>query len=556
MSRCSCYRSRMTSLGQLLAKYLTPVIKMIQGWVNAFNKMPAPMQNVVVVIGMIIAAVGPLLLITGKMLTAVGTIMTFAPKLAGLGSTIGKTISTVWNAIKTLFTTIWNGIKTVFTTTVNAISTALSAAWILINTTITTVWNGIKTFFSTLWTGIKTVFTTALSGIQAGITTAFNTVSTFISTTWNTISSTISGIVNGIRTTVVNVFGQLVSGIQSKLSAVTGIVKNGFQGAINFITGLPSKALQWGKDFIGGIINGITGMIDKVKGAAKGVADAVSSVLHFSRPDEGPLRDYETWMPDFMEGLAQGIHESKGRVKAAIRQVVMEIRDEIGPLLKGSVLPGIEIFGSMGSVANRLQLVMDNLAAQMQRMGQQLLQGMQSLMQTLAAKVNQFLPVLQSGGGSGLFGISEDTIAKCRNMIQSLIAEAKAMGQQFMQDMLAGIRSMANMAKQAVVDAMNQIRRSMESMGGMDQSFRRMMGQMPVIASGKGMQVSGVVSGGDISAAGIRKLTDALTKVLQTSGGRSVAGGDIIIPVYLGSTILDEVVVSAQQRANLRSGGR
>ena len=32
--------------------------------------------------------------------------------------------------------------------------------------------------------------------------------------------------------------------------------------------------------------------------------------------------------------------------------------------------------------------------------------------------------------------------------------------------------------------------------------------------------------------------------------------GDIVIPLYLGGTMLDEVIVSAQQRANLRSGGR
>lgn len=32
--------------------------------------------------------------------------------------------------------------------------------------------------------------------------------------------------------------------------------------------------------------------------------------------------------------------------------------------------------------------------------------------------------------------------------------------------------------------------------------------------------------------------------------------GTICIPVYIGGTLLDEVVVSAQQRQNLRSGGR
>ena len=33
-------------------------------------------------------------------------------------------------------------------------------------------------------------------------------------------------------------------------------------------------------------------------------------------------------------------------------------------------------------------------------------------------------------------------------------------------------------------------------------------------------------------------------------------GGDTVIPVYIGGTMLDEIIVTAQQRANLRSGGR
>jgi phage-related protein len=80
---------------------------------------------------------------------------------------------------------------------------------------------------------------------------------------------------------------------------------------------LPGKALQWGKDMVDGLAKGIKGAVSKVKDAAKGVGDAIKNFLHFSRPDEGPLREYETWMPDFVKGLADGIRNSSYLVEDA-----------------------------------------------------------------------------------------------------------------------------------------------------------------------------------------------------------------------------------------------
>ena len=56
------------------------------------------------------------------------------------------------------------------------------------------------------------------------------------------------------------------------------------------------------------------------------------------------------------------------------------------------------------------------------------------------------------------------------------------------------------------------------------------------------------------SAEMLSGITGAITDALSRMNGQSV--GDIVIPVYLGGTMLDEVIVDAQQRMNLRSGGR
>ena len=51
----------------------------------------------------------------------------------------------------------------------------------------------------------------------------------------------------------------------------------------------------------------------------------------------------------------------------------------------------------------------------------------------------------------------------------------------------------------------------------------------------------------------ISGITSAITDALSQLNGQN---GDIVIPIYLGGTMLDEIIVDAQQRMNLRSGGR
>src|SRR5699024_10990872 len=92
---------------------------------------------------------------------------------------------------------------------------------------------------------------------------------------------------------------------------------------------LPSKALGWGKDFINGLKNGIMAGVNAIVNAVKNVANKIRSFLHFSRPDEGPLRDYETWMPDFMSGLADGIYRNIDKIEKAASDVSGTINSTI-----------------------------------------------------------------------------------------------------------------------------------------------------------------------------------------------------------------------------------
>ena len=66
-------------------------------------------------------------------------------------------------------------------------------------------------------------------------------------------------------------------------------------------------------------------MVQAVVDTVSGIASKIASFLHFSAPDEGPLSDYEKWMPDFMKGLAGGIEKSRSLVEKAVKDVASDM---------------------------------------------------------------------------------------------------------------------------------------------------------------------------------------------------------------------------------------
>lgn len=132
-----------------------------------------------------------------------------------------------------------------------------------------------------------------------------------------------------------------IFGIHSPSTVFKGFGENIVQGLTNGINGFIEKvrsairkvkealdlskmketAKGWGSDFVQGLSDGIRRAKELAKSAADAVAQGIASVLHFSRPDEGVLRDYEKWMPDFMRGLANGIDTNADLVYSSVNNL-------------------------------------------------------------------------------------------------------------------------------------------------------------------------------------------------------------------------------------------
>ena len=464
------------SFGDLLMPAVRSIVSELQGMVNVLNAMPDGVKRVIMIVALLAAALGPVLIIIGKTLSAIGTIMTWAPKLAGaisavkgafaaLSATmmanpiaiviaaiaalvaafiylwntneefrqfwirlwneikevavqvwtavsqflvsawngIRNTAVAVWNGIRDFFSGLWAGIKTLFTTVVTAISTFLVGAWNGIRATVMAVWNaisaflgsvwngiksvitnvvnGIRTFLQSAWNGIKTTITTVMNAIRTVISTVWNGIRTIISTVlngirgtvnsvWNGIRNTISSVVNGIKNAVSSAFNAMWSGIRSTISGIYNTIRDGLGNAVNYITGLASAGWRWGADIINGIVNGIRSCIGAVANAVTDVSNTIRSHLHFSVPDEGPLTDFESWMPDFMSGLAEGIEKSRGMVKAAVNSVAADM--VISPQMAvadGGVMTGTGTSGGADLTAGIVAALKDVLGDQKEQQG-------------------------------------------------------------------------------------------------------------------------------------------------------------------------------------------
>ena len=266
------------------------------------------------------------------------------------------TITSLWENAKNTLQGIWSGICQIASGAWELLKNVILAPVLLLIDLVTgnfsqlasdaaNIWNNIRNAASQIWSGIRQEVTSAASGLKQGVETVLSALSQFTSQIWSAMKQTASSVWNGIKTTVVNIastlreaavsaFQRMVSGIGSALSGLYSVVNNGFSSAIRFITGLPGQAFQWGKDFIQGLINGISSMIQSVINTISGLADRIRSFLHFSASDEGPLADYETWMPDFMKGLAGGIEKNRNLVEKAVRDVASDM--VISPKVNGA----------------------------------------------------------------------------------------------------------------------------------------------------------------------------------------------------------------------------
>lgn len=286
----------------------------------------------------------------------------------------------VWTKIKQAIGYIGEGIRNVVVPIFEGIRTAAVVAFEEIQQAVAKVAPGIAQFFESLssgkvdkkaWTDIGESIGRIVVGVVAviaavkGISAIFGVITTVISVVKAVISViklafvvvksiiTVIKVVGAVISVLASAFGpvilaiaaaiaigvllwknwdkireaagNLLEGIKATIGNVRDAIVTGIQAAIDWIISLPAEALKWGSDIIDGIVSGIQSAVGRVGEAVKGVADKIKSFLGFSEPEDGPLSDFHTYMPDMIDLMASGITSGKKKVKDALEGMTGEM---------------------------------------------------------------------------------------------------------------------------------------------------------------------------------------------------------------------------------------
>lgn len=267
----------------------------------------------------------------------------------------------------------------------------------------------------------------------------------------------------------------------------------------------------------------------------------------------------------FLQSAWNGIRTVITTVMNAIRTVISTVWNGIRTIIS-TVLNGIR--GTVNSVWNGIRNTISSVV--------------NGIKNTVSSAFNTMWSGIRSTI-SGIYNTIRDGLGNAVNYITGLASAGWRWGADIINGIVNGIRSCIGAVASAVTDVANTIRSHLhfsvpdegpltdfeswmpDFMSGLAEGIEKSRGmvkaavnsvaadmvispQMAVADSGV-MTGTGTSGGADLTAGIVAALKDVL-------GDQKEQQGDLVIPVYLGNHLLDEVIVTAQQRMSLRSGGR
>lgn len=320
------------SFGEILMPAIRSIVSHIQGFIDKLNGMDESQKKAIITIGLVVAAIGPLLVIIGTVISKVGVAMQGFVKLAGAFNKIKAAASAGTGIFGKLGAAI-GGVSAPVLAVVAVIAVLVAAFVHLWNTN-----EGFREAILGTWGKIKTTVSNFVEGIRerlAALGISFSDIAETIKAIWNGLCAVLAPIFEGAFNAIANV-------LQTVLGVITGIL----DVFIGLFTGNWEQVWTGVKEIFSSIWEGIKGAFQNAIDTIRGIADAVLGWFGTSWNDvwssvKAFFEGIWNGIASFFSGIWNGIQNTVTTVLNAIKSVITTVWNAIKTTIT-TVLNGIK----------------------------------------------------------------------------------------------------------------------------------------------------------------------------------------------------------------------
>lgn len=228
------------TFGQALLPVITPVIQFITDLLTKFSELDPGVRNIIVIIGVLVAAIGPVITSIGGLLSAISTIHALLPVFSAIIGGFNPVILVIGAVVAAIALLIanWDKVKETMQKFDDFLQQIFAKDFTeIFGPVLGNALNGFFKNIENIWNSIKQIF----GGIINFITGVF-------SGDWKKAWNGIKDIFGGVFNLLVSIIKTPINGVIALINGLVGGVAGGINLVIKALNKLSFKVPEWLKD--------------------------------------------------------------------------------------------------------------------------------------------------------------------------------------------------------------------------------------------------------------------------------------------------------------------
>ena len=405
---------------------LTTLIQKLTELVRWFDGLSPSVKQTITIIGLLVAAVGPVLMILGKFMSSISAIKGGITILSSIFSAVSGVIGGIFSTVITgvyvfitdtlipAFSALWGMMLAHPIVAIVAAIAALAAGFVY-------AWNnidGFKEFWINLWEQVKQKFFECVDLIKSKLQEWGSNLTTFFTQTlpnaWNSM---------------LNWFQQLPAKLQAYLQVAITYVRKWVhdmtekakemgtkfvENVSNFIKNLPEKIAYWLAFAVTKAALWVVNMAKKAKEmGTKFITNAINAIKQLP----GKI---QTWLTNTINKVTTWVTNMVNKAKQMGTKFLNNVVNAI------KQLPG-KIQTWLTNTINKVTTWVTNMANKAKTAGQQFLNNVSNMIKQLPGKIQSFLT---------------QTISRVTSFVSQMASKARQAGQRFASNIKSALTSL------------------------------------------------------------------------------------------------------------------